>query len=41
MKDGDIKLLPANPDYPEILLSGEDQLNIWGVVSYAIKKFKL
>ena len=40
-KDGIIKLVPANSEYPEIIVSGEDKLDIWGVVSYAIKKFKL
>ena len=37
-KDGVIKLIPANPEYAEIALSGEQELNIWGVVSYIIYK---
>ena len=37
-KDGDIKLIPANPDYPEILIKDEQELEIWGVVSYIIYK---
>ena len=35
-KDGIIKLVPANPAYPEIELKSEQELNIWGVVSYTI-----
>lgn len=35
-KDGIIKLIPANSEYPEIILSGEEELNVWDVVSYAI-----
>ena len=37
-KDGVVKLIPANPEYPEILLRDEQELNIWGVVSYIIHK---
>lgn len=37
-KDGVVKLVPANPDYPEIILKDEQELNIWGVVSYTIHK---
>ena len=37
-KDGIVKLVPANPDYPEIELKNEQELNIWGVVSYIIYK---
>lgn len=37
-KDGMIKLVPANPDYPEIELHNEQELDIWGVVSYIIYK---
>ena len=40
-KDGVVKLVPANLEYPEIILAGESELNIWGVVTYAIKKFKV
>ena len=40
-KDGLVKLVPSNATYPEITLTGESELNIWGVVSYAIKKFKI
>lgn len=38
-KDGIVKLIPANPEYPEIMLKDTQELNVWGVVSYAIKKF--
>lgn len=37
-KDGIIKLVPANPEFPEIILQNEQELNIWGVVSYTIHK---
>ena len=37
-KDGVIKLIPANPDYPEILLKDQQELNIWGIVSHIIYK---
>jgi DNA polymerase V len=37
-KNNTIKLLPANPDYPEIVLKNEQELNVWGVVTYIIHK---
>jgi DNA polymerase V len=37
-KNGIVKLVPANPEYPEILLKNGHELNIWGVVSYTIHK---
>jgi DNA polymerase V len=37
-QNGVIKLVPANPDYPEIILKDEQELNIWGVVVYTIHK---
>lgn len=37
-KDGIVKLVPANPSYPEIVLKDEQELNIWGVVRYTIHK---
>jgi len=40
IKDGIVKLIPANPDYPEIVLQNDQELNIWGVVSYIIYKAK-
>jgi SOS-response transcriptional repressor LexA len=30
--------MPANPEFPEIVLQNEQELNIWGVVSYTIHK---
>ncbi|HMT03762.1 MAG TPA: translesion error-prone DNA polymerase V autoproteolytic subunit [Burkholderiales bacterium] len=33
-----IKLIPANPNFPEICFKGEEELNIWGVVKYIIHK---
>ncbi len=40
LKGGQVKLIPANPEYPEIILNSEQELNIWGVVSYIIHKAK-
>jgi DNA polymerase V len=37
-KNGITKLLPANPNFPEIILKNGQELNIWGVVSYTIHK---
>ena len=37
-KDGIVKLIPANPEYPEILLNNDQELNVWGVVNYIIHK---
>lgn len=37
-KNGLIKLVPANPDFPDIVLKNEQELNVWGVVSYIIYK---
>ena len=37
-RDGrDWLLLPANPKYHPIRLTQEDELTIWGVVTYVIK----
>ena len=38
VKDDLVKLMPANPEYPEITLKHEQELNVWGVVSYIIYK---
>ena len=39
---GDIvKLLPENPDYPEIILQKESQLIIWGVVVGSFRRFEV
>ncbi len=37
-KDGIVKLIPANPEFPELILSNHQELNVWGVVSYIIHK---
>lgn len=38
---GDIvKLLPENPDYPEIIIQKESQLIIWGVVVGSFRRFE-
>ena len=37
-KNGVVKLVPANPNFPEIILKNEQELNIWGVVSYTIHR---
>ena len=31
-------LIPANPDYPEIRVTEDDNFNIWGTVTYVIHK---
>ena len=35
-KDNQTKLLPENPDYPEILITEESETVIWGVVTNVI-----
>ncbi len=37
-KDG-IKLIPENQDYQPIVMSGENELVIWGVVTSLVRKF--
>lgn len=37
-QNGIIKLVPENPDYPEIIIKDGQELKIWGVVSYIIHK---
>ena len=34
-----IRLMPANKDYQPIVMSGENELLIWGVVTSLIRKF--
>lgn len=31
-------LIPANPDYPKIMVRPEDDFSVWGVVNYIIHK---
>lgn len=38
-RGGLIKLLPENPDYPEIELKSESDLVVWGVVIGSFRKF--
>ena len=37
-RDGMGWLVPANPDYPEIPVTPDDQFRIWGTVTYIIHK---
>ena len=39
-RGGLIKLLPENPDYPEIELESEADLHIWGVVVGSFRRFQ-
>lgn len=39
-RGGLIKLLPENPDYPEIAIESESDLVIWGVVVGSIRRFQ-
>ncbi|MBQ5721914.1 MAG: LexA family transcriptional regulator, partial [Bacteroidaceae bacterium] len=38
MRDGVGFLVPANPDFPEIRVTAEDEFRIWGTVTYIIHK---
>lgn len=37
-RDGVGWLVPANPDFPEIRVTPEDQFSVWGTVTYIIHK---
>jgi len=37
---GVVKLLPAHPDYPEIVPAEGQELRIWGVVTSTIRRFR-
>jgi len=39
-KDGVVKLLPENPDFPEIVPAEGQELRIWGVVTATIRRFR-
>ena len=39
-RDGTVKLLPAHPDYPEIVPAPGQELRIWGVVTSTIRRFR-
>ena len=38
MRDGFGWLVPANPDFPEIRVTPEDDFSVWGTVTYIIHK---
>ena len=38
--DGGLKLVPANPNYPEIEITEGVEFIMWGVVTYVIKKVR-
>lgn len=38
MRDGVGYLVPANPDFPEIMVTPDDEFRIWGTVTYVIHK---
>ena len=38
LKQGQGWLIPANPDYPRIRISPEDEFSVWGTVTYIIHK---
>lgn len=37
-EDGQGWLVPANPDYPRIRITGDDDFSVWGTVTYIIHK---
>ena len=39
-RGGVVELRSANPDYEPIRLKEDDQLTIWGVVTFIIRSFK-
>lgn len=39
-KKGIVRLIPGNPKYDPIVMREGGELIVWGVVSYAIKKFR-
>ena len=40
IKDGELTLVPANPNYTEIPITEGIQFRMWGVVTYIIKKVR-
>ena len=38
MRDDGLYLTPANSDYPEITVNDDSNFQVWGVVSYLIKR---
>lgn len=39
-QDGSVKLLPANPDFPELVPQQGQELRIWGVVTATLRQFR-
>jgi len=39
-RNGQVKLLSENPEFPPILIGEEQDLQVWGVVTSAIRSFK-
>lgn len=39
LENGRVELHAENPDYPPIILTGDTELDIWGVVKYAIRSY--
>lgn len=39
-RNGLVKLLPAHPDFPEIVPAEGQELRIWGVVTATIRRFR-
>jgi len=40
LKNGRMKLVPANPTYPDIIPKDGQEILIWGVVTSVIKRFR-
>jgi DNA polymerase V len=40
LTDSGLKLMPANPAYPEIVITEGVKFIMWGVVTYIIKKVR-
>ena len=40
MKDNQLTLVPANPNYPQIQIPEGVEFRMWGVVTYIIKKVR-
>lgn len=40
IREGELTLVPANPNYPQISITEGVQFRMWGVVTYIIKKVR-
>ena len=40
IREGELTLVPANPNYPQIPITEGIQFRMWGVVTYIIKKVR-